>query len=163
MSSRTAASFTLCATMLAACSDPLDDEPKGQTIPTHAELATSYAAGSAPVAGGGGSGSAAPAGAASGMPAGLVSQSQGASAGGAAGSLPPAGLQTAPGGTGTQRRTERCRTGRWWRERRWRLGWRMSSRSALAGLPGLVRKTRQSIRMARQEFASRCIRRDRSP
>ena len=41
---------------ISACSDPLDDEPKGQTIPTHADLATRYAAGSGPAQGGGGSG-----------------------------------------------------------------------------------------------------------
>jgi hypothetical protein len=32
--------------LAAGCSDPLDDEPKGQTIPTHADLSTGYAAGS---------------------------------------------------------------------------------------------------------------------
>ena len=113
MSSRIPALLTILATMLAGCSDPLDDEPKGQTIPTHADLATGYAAGSGPFAAGssspapGGAGNDAgassdnPAGAAGmagGMPAGLVSQAQGAGAGNAAGALPPAGLQTAPGG-----------------------------------------------------------------
>ena len=108
-----AASLTLLATMLAACSDPLDDEPKGQTIPTHAELATGYAAGSGPFAGGGSSptpggarsdgnasSSSAPEGAGNpgGMPVGLVGQSQGGGGGGTTGFLPPAGLQTAPGG-----------------------------------------------------------------
>jgi len=99
--------------MLAACSDPLDDEPKGQTIPTHADLATGYAAGSGPLAGG--SGSPAPGGAASdagaspdsaaggagmagGMPAGLVSQTQGGGGASSTAPLPPAGLQTAPSG-----------------------------------------------------------------
>lgn len=121
MSSRIAVSlagFATLATMLAACSDPLDDEPKGQTILTHAELATSYAAGGgpatsgagSPAAGAGGSGNdggavsgsaaggVAGGGMAGGMPAGLVGQVPGAGGGGAAESLPPAGLQTAPGG-----------------------------------------------------------------
>ena len=99
-----AASLTLLATMLSACSDPLDDEPKGQTIPTHTELATGYAAGSGPFAGGGGSpapgGAGSDAGASSssaeggaanagGMPAGLVGQTQGGGGGGATGFLPP--------------------------------------------------------------------------
>lgn len=74
MSSRIALFVALLATMLAACSDPLDDEPKGQTIPTHAELTTSYAAGSgtaasgggSPSSGGGGSGGAASSGGAAG-------------------------------------------------------------------------------------------------
>lgn len=113
MTYRIAVSLTAIAAMLAACSDPLDDEPKGQTIPTHAELATGYAAGSGPVAnsgsspapGGAGSGgemspdsAAGGAGSGGGMPAGLVSQGQGGGGGGAAASLPPAGLQTAPSG-----------------------------------------------------------------
>ena len=108
-----AASLIMLATMLAACSDPLDDEPKGQTIPTHAELATGYAAGSGPLASGGGSPAPARAGSDAGasssgneggaandggMPAGLVGQTQGGGGGGATGFLPPAGLQAAPDG-----------------------------------------------------------------
>lgn len=113
MTSRTIVYLAVLATMLAACSDPLDNEPKGQTIPTHADLATGYAAGSVPATNGGSSqapsvpksdggtssgsdtGGAKPAGD---MPAGLVSQTPSQGDGSTTSFLPPAGMQSAPGG-----------------------------------------------------------------
>lgn len=117
--------FLLSIAMLSGCSDPLDDEPKGQTIPTKSEFATRFAAGSGPGTqpsfssqmtsgaiggaggempmldqGGGQAGEGSPAGGSGGQAqqTGLVSGAQGGGGASTAGALPPAGLQGASGG-----------------------------------------------------------------